>query len=176
VADPGSTVCVTLESAWLSSYPAQVSKTTLKGRLVSRLPHIDELPAITGAYRGSARPIPPPGAAPRGVPQCASGRCPALRLPAHADGLRWVGQAADRKRGAARCPRTDVETYHENGQWKSKVEGSSRVANAHSRKTDARLKSRDMARDRHVEHIIRRMDGTIGERNSYANDPRNIPG
>jgi hypothetical protein len=27
-----------------------------------------------------------------------------------------------------------------------------------------------------VEHIVRRMDGMIGERNSYGNDPRDIPG
>jgi hypothetical protein len=33
-----------------------------------------------------------------------------------------------------------------------------------------------MAMSRKVEHIICKMDGTIGERNSYGNDPRNIPG
>lgn len=27
-----------------------------------------------------------------------------------------------------------------------------------------------------VEHIIKNMDGTIAERNSYGNDPRNVPG
>jgi hypothetical protein len=34
----------------------------------------------------------------------------------------------------------------------------------------------EMARDRKVEHLIHRVDGTIGERNSYGHDPRNIPG
>jgi hypothetical protein len=34
----------------------------------------------------------------------------------------------------------------------------------------------DLARAAKVEHIIRNLDGTIGERNSYGHDPRNIPG
>jgi hypothetical protein len=33
-----------------------------------------------------------------------------------------------------------------------------------------------VAQARTVEHIIRNMDGTIGERNSSGHDPRNIPG
>jgi hypothetical protein len=33
-----------------------------------------------------------------------------------------------------------------------------------------------MASARKVEHIIHELDGTIGERNSYANDRRNVPG
>jgi hypothetical protein len=35
---------------------------------------------------------------------------------------------------------------------------------------------RDMTRNSKAEHIIRRLDGRIHERNSYGNDPRNIPG
>jgi hypothetical protein len=33
-----------------------------------------------------------------------------------------------------------------------------------------------MAQDRAVEHTIRKIDGTIGEKNSYGNDPRNVKG
>jgi hypothetical protein len=28
----------------------------------------------------------------------------------------------------------------------------------------------------HVEHIIKKLEGTIGERNTYGHDPRNVPG
>ena len=70
----------------------------------------------------------------------------------------------------------DIETYFENGQWKNKVEGSSRAANTATTKTEATAKGREMAKERHSEHIIRNQDGKIGQRNSYGNDPRNIPG
>ncbi|MDN4173931.1 DUF2188 domain-containing protein [Nocardioides sp. SOB77] len=70
----------------------------------------------------------------------------------------------------------DISTYHEDGQWKNKVEGSSRAANTHSTKAEAESKGRDMAQERKVEHTIRKMDGTIGEKNSYGNDPPNIKG
>jgi hypothetical protein len=33
-----------------------------------------------------------------------------------------------------------------------------------------------MAQERKVEHIIKKRDGTIGERNTYDHDPRNVPG
>ncbi|MEV8609566.1 DUF2188 domain-containing protein [Amycolatopsis sp. NPDC051373] len=70
----------------------------------------------------------------------------------------------------------DIETYFEDGQWKNKVEGSSRAANSHATKKDAASKGRDMARERKVEHFIRNQDGRIGERNTYGHDPRSIPG
>ncbi|WIX83009.1 DUF2188 domain-containing protein [Amycolatopsis carbonis] len=70
----------------------------------------------------------------------------------------------------------DIETFFEGGQWKNKVEGSSRVANIHDTKEAATSKGRDMARERKVEHFIRNKDGRIGERNTYGHDPRNIPG
>jgi hypothetical protein len=70
----------------------------------------------------------------------------------------------------------DIETYHQDGQWKNRVEGSSRASSVHPTKAAAVTAGRQMAMSRKVEHIIRKMDGTIGERNSYGNDPRNIPG
>jgi hypothetical protein len=73
-------------------------------------------------------------------------------------------------------PQGDIETYSEDGVWKNKVQGSSRAANQHATKAEAQKKGREMARQRRVEHIIRTKDGKIGERNSYGNDPRNIPG
>jgi hypothetical protein len=73
-------------------------------------------------------------------------------------------------------PRGDIETYHEDGQWKNKAEGDGRALSVHETKAAAVGAGRQMAIARKVEHIIRNMDGTIGERNSYGNDPRNIPG
>ena len=35
---------------------------------------------------------------------------------------------------------------------------------------------RNEAQRRKVEHIIKKLDGTIGEKNSYGNDPRDISG
>ncbi|UYK40994.1 DUF2188 domain-containing protein [Microbacterium terricola] len=64
----------------------------------------------------------------------------------------------------------DVSTYNEDGQWKSKVEGSSRAAHVGGTKAEQQAVGRQMAQDRHVEHTIRRMDGTIGAKNSYGND------
>ena len=61
----------------------------------------------------------------------------------------------------------DVDTYYEDGQWKNRVEGNSRASNVHERKADARAAGRDMAIDRGVEHVIKKMDGTIGEKNTY---------
>jgi hypothetical protein len=70
----------------------------------------------------------------------------------------------------------DIDTYHDNGQWKNKVEGSSRAANTSPTKAEATAKGREMAQERKVEHFIRNLDGKIGERNTYGHDPRDIPG
>jgi hypothetical protein len=66
-------------------------------------------------------------------------------------------------------------TYVENGEWKNRVQDSSRAANKHT-KAAAEKACRKMARDRKVEHTIKTKDGTIGEKNSYGNDPRKVPG
>lgn len=70
----------------------------------------------------------------------------------------------------------DISTYNEDGVWKSKVEGSSRAAHAGGTKAQQEAIGRQMAKDRSVEHTIRKMDGTIGEKNSYGNDPRSSKG
>lgn len=65
----------------------------------------------------------------------------------------------------------DISTYYENKTWKSKVEGSSRAAHTGGTKAEQQAVGRQMAKDRGVEHTIRKTDGTIGEKNSYGNDP-----
>jgi hypothetical protein len=73
-------------------------------------------------------------------------------------------------------PKGDVETYHEDGKWHVKVEGESQPESTHETRKEARRAGRALAQERKVEHIIRKKDGTIGQRNSYGHDPRNIPG
>lgn len=71
----------------------------------------------------------------------------------------------------------DIETYHENGTWQSKREaaGDTPFGQAGTKEEAVHL-GRDAARQDKVEHIIRNLDGTIAEKNSYGHDPRNIPG
>ena len=73
-------------------------------------------------------------------------------------------------------PKGDVETFHEGGAWHNKVEGTGEVLGSYPTKSVAQAAGRDEARARKVEHIIRNLDGRIGERNTYGHDPRDIPG
>jgi Uncharacterized protein conserved in bacteria (DUF2188) len=73
-------------------------------------------------------------------------------------------------------PAGDIETFHVDGAWRNRVEAGETYQETYAKKDDAVDAGRDLARAAKVEHIIRNLDGTIGERNSYGNDPRNIPG
>jgi hypothetical protein len=73
-------------------------------------------------------------------------------------------------------PDGDIITYHEDGEWKSKVAGSSRAAHVGGTKAEQQAIGREMAIERKAEHEIRNMDGTIGSKNSYGNDPRGSKG
>ena len=64
-----------------------------------------------------------------------------------------------------------VETYYENGTWRSRHEGVSRPFATGGTKAEQVAKGRETARKEKVEHIIKNRDGTISERNSYGNDP-----
>jgi hypothetical protein len=70
----------------------------------------------------------------------------------------------------------DIETYNEDGTWKNRPQGNERASSTHDTKADAERAGREMAKERKVEHIIKKLDGTIGERNSYGNDPRKSKG
>jgi hypothetical protein len=70
----------------------------------------------------------------------------------------------------------DIHTVHRDGRWFNEVEGGDRASNSAATKDEAVTAGRDMARSRKVEHLIHGLDGTIGERNSYGHDPRNVPG
>jgi hypothetical protein len=73
-------------------------------------------------------------------------------------------------------PHGDVETYHQDGSWKTKIEGESGSEQSHPSRDEAIDAGRDLAQGLKVEHIIRRLDGTIGERSTYGHDPRDIKG
>lgn len=72
----------------------------------------------------------------------------------------------------------DVETYYEDKQWKNRVQGNKRASNTAGTKAEAQAKGREMAKDRGVEHFVKKQDGTIGERNTYprSRDPRKSKG
>jgi hypothetical protein len=46
----------------------------------------------------------------------------------------------------------------------------------HDTKDEAVKAGRELARNRKTEHVIHNVDGKIGERNSYGNDPARRPG
>ncbi|MFC4019063.1 DUF2188 domain-containing protein [Micromonospora sp. GCM10011542] len=72
----------------------------------------------------------------------------------------------------------DIDTYHEDGQWKNRPEGNDRASSTHDTKADAQDRGREMAADRGVEHVVKKQDGKIGEKNTYprSRDPRDIEG
>ena len=71
----------------------------------------------------------------------------------------------------------DIETYYEDGVWKNKREGTGRAFGAgYATKDEAVAAGREAAQADKVEHVIRNQDGQIGSKNSYGNDPRNVPG
>jgi hypothetical protein len=73
-------------------------------------------------------------------------------------------------------PHGDIETFHEDGEWHNKVEGEAGLLGSYATREDATAQGRQEAMRRHVEHIVRKVDGTIGQRNSYGRVPRRIPG
>ena len=72
----------------------------------------------------------------------------------------------------------DIHTVHEDGVWKSKVEGGQRATSTGGTKADQQAASREMAIDRGVEHFIHNLDGRIGQRNTYPRSrvPRSSKG
>jgi hypothetical protein len=70
----------------------------------------------------------------------------------------------------------DVETYFEGTEWHSRVQGEERPFHTSDTKERAEEAGREEARSRKVEHVIKEKDGRIGEKHSYGNDPRDIPG
>lgn len=65
----------------------------------------------------------------------------------------------------------NVHTVSTDKGWANRREGAQRASSVHATKAEAEAAGRAAARKDSVEHLIHRKDGTIGERNSYGNDP-----
>ncbi len=73
--------------------------------------------------------------------------------------------------------RGDIETFHETGLWMNRRQAvDDKPWGLADTKEAAAAIGRSVAKAEKVEHIIRNLDGTIGERNSYGYDPRNVRG
>lgn len=60
---------------------------------------------------------------------------------------------------------------NKNGGWDNKREGSTRASNHVGTKAEAIKMGRELAKKSETEHVIHNMDGKIGQKNSYGNDP-----
>lgn len=65
----------------------------------------------------------------------------------------------------------EVETYNEDGVWKSRRQGNSRAFSAGGTKAEQQEQGRAAAKRDQTEHVIKNLNGTIGAKNSYGNDP-----
>ena len=64
----------------------------------------------------------------------------------------------------------------DDGDWKVKVVGNEKASAILDTKAEAVERAREIAQNQLLELIVQNLDGTIGWRNSYGNDPRNIKG
>jgi hypothetical protein len=62
----------------------------------------------------------------------------------------------------------DIETYHKDGVRKNRAQGGQRASNTAETKAEAQAAGRPIAIDRGVEHVIKKLDGTIGEYSTYT--------
>jgi hypothetical protein len=69
-----------------------------------------------------------------------------------------------------------IHTFWKEGEGQNEVEGGDRVPGDFSTKEEAVETGRSRALADETEHVIHNQDGTIGERNSYGNDPAHRPG
>jgi hypothetical protein len=61
----------------------------------------------------------------------------------------------------------DVHTYYEDGLWKNRVEGGSRASNTSPRRVDAVLAGRQIAKKRHVGHVVHTPEGDVETERDY---------
>jgi len=62
------------------------------------------------------------------------------------------------------------------GTWINRVAGNERASSVHRTKEEAVARGRQMAVNARTEHFVHNLNGEIGYRNSYGNDPRSRPG
>jgi hypothetical protein len=96
--------------------------------------------------------------------------------PGHEARLQGILTSADPTLGQGEIVKGDVDTVPHGDGWANKVEGNSRVSNTAPTKAEAQRRGHEMAMKARVEHHIHKPYGTIGQRNSYGNDPRRSKG
>jgi len=69
-----------------------------------------------------------------------------------------------------------VETYCVDGMWRNRVSGREPLPGQFETCAAATEIGRAEARVRGVQHVIRRIDGSVAERNRYAREADEIPG
>lgn len=69
-----------------------------------------------------------------------------------------------------------IHTVWHESNWANVREGQKKPLSTHATKAEAVKRGRELAREAQVEHHIHGKDHAIHERNSYGNDPREIPG
>lgn len=62
------------------------------------------------------------------------------------------------------------------GNWRNISEGASKPSKVFETKAQAQAAGRQIAINNKVEHLVHKVNGQIGERNSYGNDPRKSKG
>jgi hypothetical protein len=65
----------------------------------------------------------------------------------------------------------NIHTVPTEDGWANRREGGKRASSTHDTKAEAQAAGRAAAQKDGVEHLIHKKDGTIGDRNSYGNDP-----
>lgn len=71
--------------------------------------------------------------------------------------------------------RNEVHTVPTDKGWANKLPGGKELS-GHRKKDTAQAAGRKQAIQRKAEHVVHKKDGTIGEKNSYGNDPRRSKG
>ena len=69
-----------------------------------------------------------------------------------------------------------VHTVPHGDGWGNRREGAERLSKTFRTKAEAQAAGRATAERDKTEHLIHKKDGTIGDRNSYGNDPHPPPG
>ena len=64
----------------------------------------------------------------------------------------------------------------DDANWKVQVVGNARASAILDTKAEAVERGREIAKNQHAELLVQNLDGTIGWRNSYGNDPRRSRG
>lgn len=75
------------------------------------------------------------------------------------------------ERGTVMADKKNIHTVPTDDGWANRREGGKRASSTHATKAEAQAAGRAAAKKDGVEHLIHKKDGTIGDRNSYGNDP-----